>query len=181
MIIPLINHLPTCFGWCFSKAYLTVPAKCACQLQTFGSMLPTCSFTIAEFLLLLKWQAHSHWRNTPDPEISDTLPLWTTAAGGSQCRVADYQSGSGGGGREKNQPAERPNQPSGPVERAWREGAGDSAEAGSHRNQTAYLPSLPLWTFEMLASMQPEHGFKSTCKTLVFSHTSDVHWQLPLN
>ena len=64
---------------------------------------------------------------------------------------------------------------------AWGEGVGGSAEAGSHRNQTAYLPSLPLWTFEMLAGMQPEHGFKSTCNTLVFSHTSDVHWQLPLN
>lgn len=48
----------------------------------------------------------------------------------------------------------------------------EQAAVGTKFSLSAKTTTLNI---EMLAGMQPEHGYKSTCNTLVFSHTSNVH------
>lgn len=102
----------------------------------------------------------------PAQGISEVLSFQTIAAGGFKQGVPDF---SGGKATLQEQDATGLSKCHGEREQEALQ------EQAAIRTRLTYLPSLPLLACKMLASMKSEHGFKSICNTLGFSHTSDVH------
>lgn len=130
----LCNPSFHCFYWCSPWCPRNTPANSRSLVQHAH---------FAEFLLLLKWQARSHWSLVPCSEDQRRL---ASSNNGSR-RI---QAGSAWLSRRESQPARARSRWL--LREVWREGAGGSAGAGRHRNQTQ--PICQVYHFEHLKCWQ---------------------------